>query len=210
VYEALRAEAASLRRPATAVAREAIEAWLRERKRAGVREAIATYALKHAGTAADLDASLESASLELLRGRAATGEAGRSYWRSCRHARGRAVRTAAVIVVSHDGFNEVPTWRPVISSPSSDVGRTQARRGPTAVLRRAGVGALRAPSVALCHQVTTLDRAKLSQRLGTLPHAVLLELQDGLRAGSISSDQTRIITAGRPARLWSRPAISSH
>jgi hypothetical protein len=69
VYEALRAEAAALRQPATAVAREAIEAWLRERKRAGVREAIATYALKHAGTAADLDPSLESASLELLRGK---------------------------------------------------------------------------------------------------------------------------------------------
>lgn len=69
VYEALRDEAASLRRPATVVAREAIEAWLRERKRAGVRDAIATYALKHAGTAADLDPSLESASLELLRGK---------------------------------------------------------------------------------------------------------------------------------------------
>ena len=69
VYEALREEAASLRQPATVVAREAIEAWLRERKRAGVREAIATYALKHAGTAADLDPSLESAALELLRGK---------------------------------------------------------------------------------------------------------------------------------------------
>ncbi len=60
VYEALRAEAASLRQPATAVARGAIEAWLRERKRAAVREDIATYALKHAGT---------SAALELLRGK---------------------------------------------------------------------------------------------------------------------------------------------
>jgi hypothetical protein len=69
VYEALRAEAAALHQPATAVAREAIEAWLRERKRAAVREDIATYALKHAGTAADLDPSLESAALELLRGK---------------------------------------------------------------------------------------------------------------------------------------------
>jgi hypothetical protein len=39
------------------------------RKRAGVREAIATYAPKHAGTAADLDPPLESAALELLRGK---------------------------------------------------------------------------------------------------------------------------------------------
>jgi hypothetical protein len=33
VYDALREEAASLRQPATVVAREAIEAWLWERKR---------------------------------------------------------------------------------------------------------------------------------------------------------------------------------
>ncbi len=69
MYEALREEATALRQPATVVAREAIEAWLRERKRAGVREAIATYALKHAGSAADLDRSLERASLELLGGK---------------------------------------------------------------------------------------------------------------------------------------------
>jgi hypothetical protein len=34
VYAALRAEAAALKRPATVIAREAIEAWLRERRRA--------------------------------------------------------------------------------------------------------------------------------------------------------------------------------
>ena len=86
-----------------------------------------------------------------------------------------------VIVVSHDGFNEVPTWRSVIVVPVSTSG-TQARRGPTAVPLASGVGGLRAASVALCHHVITLDRAKLSERLGTLPHGVLLELQDGLRA----------------------------
>ena len=69
VYDALREEAEMLGRPATVVAREAIEAWLQERKRAGVREAIAAYALTHAGTAADLDPSLERASLDLLRTR---------------------------------------------------------------------------------------------------------------------------------------------
>ena len=68
VYDALREEAASIGRPATVVAREAIEAWLRERRRAMVREAIATYAVKHAGTTADLDPTLERATLELLRG----------------------------------------------------------------------------------------------------------------------------------------------
>jgi predicted DNA-binding protein len=69
VYEALRDEAARSAKPATVVAREAIEAWLRERKRSAVHEAIAHYAVKHAGTSTDLDPALEKASLEILRQR---------------------------------------------------------------------------------------------------------------------------------------------
>jgi hypothetical protein len=66
VYEALREAAAALGRPATVVAREAIEMWLRERRRTAVHEAIASYAVKHAGTTRDLDPLLEQASLETL------------------------------------------------------------------------------------------------------------------------------------------------
>jgi hypothetical protein len=66
LYEALQEEAAAARRPATALAREAIETWLRERRRAAVHEAVATYAAKHAGTAVDLDPALQAASLEVL------------------------------------------------------------------------------------------------------------------------------------------------
>jgi hypothetical protein len=69
VYEALRHEAAQLRKPATVVARDVIEAWLQDRRRAVMREAIATYAVKHAGSTADLDPALEKASLEVLRAR---------------------------------------------------------------------------------------------------------------------------------------------
>ena len=64
VYAALREQAAALSRPATIIAREAIETWLRERRRASVREAIAEYAATHAGTTTDLDPALEAASLE--------------------------------------------------------------------------------------------------------------------------------------------------
>jgi|SRR5215510_8319747 len=67
VYTALREEAAALKRPATVIAREAMEAWLRERRRASVREGIAAYAARHAGATADLDLALEAASLELWR-----------------------------------------------------------------------------------------------------------------------------------------------
>lgn len=67
VYEALRHEASLASKPATAIARAALEAWLQERKRAVVREAIATYAARHAGSAADLDPALERAALESWR-----------------------------------------------------------------------------------------------------------------------------------------------
>jgi mRNA interferase MazF len=85
-----------------------------------------------------------------------------------------------VIVVSHDGFNDVPTWRSVIVIPVS-TSEAQAGRGPTAV-PLAGAGGLRGSSVALCHQVTTLDRAKLRERVGTLSGEILGDVEDGLRA----------------------------
>jgi hypothetical protein len=67
VYEALRHEASLLRKPATVVAREAIEMWLQERRRTVVREAIAAYAVQHAGSSVDLDPALERAALETWR-----------------------------------------------------------------------------------------------------------------------------------------------
>ena len=69
VYRALRDEAVAVQQPATVVARQAIETWLRERKNAALREAIAAYTAAHAGTAADLDTELEAAGLAILRPR---------------------------------------------------------------------------------------------------------------------------------------------
>jgi mRNA interferase MazF len=86
-----------------------------------------------------------------------------------------------VVVVSSDGFNVVASWRSAIVVPISTSSR-QALRGPTAIALPAGAGGLPRPSVALCHQVTTLDRAKLTERLGALPPAVLAALEGGLRA----------------------------
>ena len=45
-----------------------------------------------------------------------------------------------------------------------------------------GSGGLKKGGVALCHQVTTLDRGKLTERVGILPAAVMAQLEDGLRA----------------------------
>ena len=84
-----------------------------------------------------------------------------------------------VIVVSHDGFNQAPAWHSVIVVPVSTSG-AQARRGPTAVPIPEGIGGLSKSSVALCHQVTTLDRQKLSRRLGHLPGSVMIAVARGL------------------------------
>jgi mRNA interferase MazF len=37
-------------------------------------------------------------------------------------------------------------------------------------------------SAAICHQVTTLDRSKLTRQIGVLPAEILAEVEDGLKA----------------------------
>ena len=96
------------------------------------------------------------------------------YWAS--EQRGRR----PVVVVSHDAFNEVPTWRSVIVVPLSTLA-SQPTRGPTAVAVPAGSGGLERDGVALCHQVTTLDRRKLSSRIGSLTSELLAKVGEGLR-----------------------------
>ena len=66
VHAALRGEAERAGRPATALAREAIEVFLRRRRKIALHEAIAAYAAAHAGTAGDLDPLLERAAVEQL------------------------------------------------------------------------------------------------------------------------------------------------
>jgi predicted transcriptional regulator len=66
LYRRLREVAAQANRPATAVARHAIGSWLRQQRRAAVREAIAAYAAGAAGSRDDLDPDLEAAALEVF------------------------------------------------------------------------------------------------------------------------------------------------
>jgi predicted transcriptional regulator len=67
LYRRLQDVAARANRPATAVARYAIETWLRHQRKAAVREAIAAYAADVAGSRQDLDPDLEAASLDAWR-----------------------------------------------------------------------------------------------------------------------------------------------
>src|SRR5437773_9591814 len=69
-----------------------------------------------------------------------------------------------VIVISHDAFNQTQNWRSIIVVPLS-TSAAQAGRCPSAVLLPQGAAGLGKDSVALCHQVTTLDRSKLTQQI---------------------------------------------
>jgi len=106
---------------------------------------------------------------------------GEVYWaelapRSGSEQRGRR----PVIIISHDGFNQNPNWRSIIVVPLS-TSQAQARRGPTAVYLSKTNG-LNKAGTALCHQVTTLDRSKLTQRMGELPSAMMKQVEFGLKA----------------------------
>ena len=63
-YDHLRSEAERSKVPATALAREAIDFWLRQQLRKARHDAIAAYAAQTAGTGLDLDAELEAVGIE--------------------------------------------------------------------------------------------------------------------------------------------------
>jgi mRNA interferase MazF len=85
------------------------------------------------------------------------------------------------IVVSHDGFNQTSGWRSIIVVPVS-TSLSQGKRGPTVIELSGGIAGLPKASFAVCHQVTTLDRAKLTRKVGSLPPEFLREVEEGLKA----------------------------
>lgn len=107
---------------------------------------------------------------------------GEIYWadlvpRSRSEQRGRR----PVILVSHDGFNQTSTWKSVIVVPIS-TSALRGKRGPTVVELPGSSAGLPKASFAVCHQVTTLDRSKLTRKVGTLPSEFLREVEGALKA----------------------------
>jgi hypothetical protein len=65
-YDDLKVAARRSKLPATALAREAIDSWLREQRRKARHHAISAYAMEAAGTRLDLDPDLENMAVEHL------------------------------------------------------------------------------------------------------------------------------------------------
>ncbi len=86
-----------------------------------------------------------------------------------------------LIVISHDAFSQTQGWRLIIVVPLS-TSVAQAGRVPSGVLLPLGTAGLGKDSVALCHQVTTLDRSKLTLRIGKLNTMELSQVEEGLKA----------------------------
>ncbi|MBI4851178.1 MAG: type II toxin-antitoxin system PemK/MazF family toxin [Acidobacteria bacterium] len=84
-----------------------------------------------------------------------------------------------VIVVSNDGFNSLANWRSIIVIP---VSTNRARKGETLVNIAKGVAGLADDSVALCHQITTIDRSKFINYLGELPQNLMMGIETAIKA----------------------------
>lgn len=84
-----------------------------------------------------------------------------------------------VIVVSTDGFNKLASWRSIIIIPIST---TKARRGETLVNIAKGIAGLADDSVALCHQITTIDRSKFINYLGEIPQDLMIDIENAIKA----------------------------
>lgn len=86
-----------------------------------------------------------------------------------------------VIILSHDAFNQTAGWRSIIVVPIY-TSSNQAKRGPTVVPLAAGTAGLPSDCSAICHQITTLDRTKLSDLIGSLSKELLLSIEKALLA----------------------------
>lgn len=86
-----------------------------------------------------------------------------------------------VIVVSNDGFNQVASWRSIIVIPVTTSSR-QARQVPSMVPLSPKETGLPKDSYAICHQITTLDRSKIEQRVGVLSREAMRRVEEGIAA----------------------------
>jgi mRNA-degrading endonuclease toxin of MazEF toxin-antitoxin module len=59
---------------------------------------------------------------------------------------------------------------------------SQGKRGLTVVEIPGGTAGLPRACFAVCHQVTTLDRAKLTRKIGVLSSEILEDVEEALKA----------------------------
>ena len=85
------------------------------------------------------------------------------------------------IIVAHDAFSSNPRWRSVTVVPLTSAQRWR-RLSPTTVLFQPGEGNLSRAGAALAHQVTTVDKSKITgPAVGRITPEKMLDLDAALR-----------------------------
>lgn len=84
--------------------------------------------------------------------------------------------TRPCIVVSTDAFNKVKTWQSITVVPLTSA-KQWLKESPTVILLEEGEANLPKVSAALAHQITTIDRSKLQNKIGTVSADVLEQLE---------------------------------
>jgi mRNA interferase MazF len=87
--------------------------------------------------------------------------------------------TRPCIIVSTDAFNNVQGWQSITVVPLTSAKRW-FKPSPTVVLLAKGEANLPKQSAALAHQITTIDRSKLQNKVGTMSANVLEELEQAI------------------------------
>ena len=72
-------------------------------------------------------------------------------------------------------------WMSIVVIPISTAA-SQDQRGPTVVAIPAGVAGLTKASFAVCHQIATLEGARLTRWIGGLPAEIMEEVELALKA----------------------------
>ena|SRR3989304_5580003 len=85
-----------------------------------------------------------------------------------------------VLIVSNDGLNSYEAWKSIIVLALSS-SMKQFLRGPSVICLKKGVGGLSEDSFVICHQITTVDRGKFTEKIGTLPMGELRLVEDALK-----------------------------
>ena len=89
----------------------------------------------------------------------------------------RGLRPA--VVVSNDKINNNPRWKTVVVMPlSTSVSQQQRQYG---VFFPKGTAGLSDDSVALCHQITTIDRNRLGKLIGKLTQKEMIPVDAELK-----------------------------
>ena len=87
--------------------------------------------------------------------------------------------TRPVLIISHDGFNHTSNWNSIIIIPLTTA-LQPLKRAPTIVHLSQNYG-VQKDSMILCHQITTIDKSKLGNKIGTITQEKMIDVEKAIQ-----------------------------